>query len=237
MRTNSAAPVARREVNGTRTVASALGVCVGVSGLDHGFFEALQGNTATPGLIVQAIGPAQRMWIHGTEEAFTIVPNFLVTGILAMVVGVLTIAWSIGFIDRPNGSRVLLLLGGLLFLVGGGIGMLVFLLFGWAVARRIHRPLTWWRSVLPAGVWQDPRAGVAGTCRRRPGAVRLRPRGRDRRRRSRGVRSGAGARHLLVRAPGDARCPGPSRSSARPSRDVAGASAQHPAGASVAHSR
>ena len=151
MRTSSAAPVARRDVNGTRTVASALGVCAGVSGLDHGFFEALQGNTPTSGLIVQAIGPAQRMWIHGTEEAFTLVPNFLVTGILAMVVGLLTIAWSIGFIDRPNGSRVLALLGGLMFLVGGGIGMLVFLLFGWAVARRIHRPLTSWQSVLPAG--------------------------------------------------------------------------------------
>lgn len=150
MRTNSAAAVAGREVNGTRVVASALGVCAGVSGLDHGFFEALQGNTATPGLIVQAIGPAHRMWIHGTEEAFTIVPNFLLTGSLAMVVGVLTIVWSIGFIDRPNGSRVLLLLGGLLFLVGGGIGMVVFLLFGWAVARRIHRPLTWWHSVVPA---------------------------------------------------------------------------------------
>jgi hypothetical protein len=68
-----------------------------------------------------------------------------------MALGLLTIAWSIGFIDRPNGSRVLLLLGGLIFLVGGGIGMLVFLLFGWAVARRIHRPLTWWRSVLPTG--------------------------------------------------------------------------------------
>ncbi len=89
--------------------------------------------------------------VRGTEEAFTLVPNFLVTGILAMVVGVLTIAWSIGFLDRPNGSRVLLLLGGLLFLVGGGIGMVIFLLFGWAVARRIHRPLTWWHSFLPAG--------------------------------------------------------------------------------------
>jgi len=41
--------------------------------------------------------------------------------------------------------------GGAPALVGGGIGMVIFLLFGWAVARRIHRPLTWWRSVLPAG--------------------------------------------------------------------------------------
>jgi hypothetical protein len=53
-----AARSARREPNGTRVTASMFGVCVGVSGLDHGFFEALQGNTATPGLIVQAIGPA-----------------------------------------------------------------------------------------------------------------------------------------------------------------------------------
>jgi hypothetical protein len=143
---------ARREVNGMRVIASMFGVCVGVSGLDHGLFEALQGNTATPGLIVQAIGPAQRMWIHGTEEAFTIVPNFLATGVASMVVGAVTIAWSVGFIDRPNGSRVLLLLGGLMFLVGGGIGMLPFLVLAWAVARRIHRPMASWKSVLPIEV-------------------------------------------------------------------------------------
>ncbi len=152
MGANPTAPITGRAVSGTKAVAAALGVCVGVSGLDHGFFEALQGNTATPGLIVQAIGPAQRMWIHGTEEAFTLVPDFLVTGILAMVVGLITIAWSIQYIDRPNGSRVLLLLGGLLFLVGGGIGMLVFLLFGWSVARRIHRPLAWVPSFVPGVV-------------------------------------------------------------------------------------
>lgn len=137
------------KIKGTKAVAAALGVCVGVSGLDHGFFEVLQGNTATPAFIVQAIGPAQRMWIYGTEEAFTLVPNFLVTGFLAMVAGLLTILWSLRCVDRPNGGRVLLLLGGLMFLVGGGIGMLVFLLAGWLVARRIHRPLTWVPSRLP----------------------------------------------------------------------------------------
>jgi hypothetical protein len=143
---------AQPRMNGTRAVAAALGVCVGLSGLDHGLFETLQGNTPTPGLIVQAIGPAQRMWVYGTEEAFTIVPNFLVTGLLAMLVGLLTVIWSVRYLDRPNGSQVLLLLGGLLFLVGGGIGMLVFLLAAWLVARRIHRPLTWLTSRLPATV-------------------------------------------------------------------------------------
>ncbi len=140
------------ERTGTRAVAAALGVAVGVSGLDHGLFEALQGNTATPGLIVQAIGPEQRMWAYGTEEALTIVPNFFVTGLLAIALGVLTIVWSLRFIDRPRGASVLVLLGGLLFLVGGGIGMLVFVAFGWAVARRIGRTLFLPRFLRPAGV-------------------------------------------------------------------------------------
>jgi hypothetical protein len=141
---------AEPQINGTKAAAAVLGICVGLSGLDHGFFEALQGSTPTQGLIVQAIGPAQRMWIYGTEEAFTIVPNYLLTGLLAMLVGLATIIWSVRYLDRPNGSRILLLLGGLMFLVGGGIGMLVFLLAGWLVARRVHRPLTWLPSRLPA---------------------------------------------------------------------------------------
>lgn len=125
---------------GVRAVARALGLAVGVSGLDHGFFEALQGPVPTSGFVVQAIGPAQRMWSYGTEEAFTVVPNFLATGLLAMVLGLLAIVWSLRFLDRPRGSLVLLLIGGLLFLVGGGVAMLVPLVAGWAVARRIQRP-------------------------------------------------------------------------------------------------
>src|SRR5450759_2876290 len=127
MQTSQAAPGSSwHEVNATRVFASALGVLAGLSGLDHGFFETLQGNASTPGLFVQSIGPAQRMWLYGTEDAFTLVPNFLATGILAMAVGVLIIVWSIGFIDRGNGSRVFLLLGALLFLVGGGVAQVGF---------------------------------------------------------------------------------------------------------------
>jgi hypothetical protein len=132
----------RGDVNAMRVVASALGVGVGVSGLDHGLFEIMRGNTPTSTLIVKAIGPEQQMWLHGTEEAFTIVPNFLATGILAVAVALAIIVWSVGFIDRPNGSRTLLGLGALLFAVGGGIGMVIFLALGWAISRRIHRPLS-----------------------------------------------------------------------------------------------
>lgn len=129
-----------RRRDGRRVVAAALGVCVGLSGLDHGTFEVMQGNTPTPGMLIPAIGPAQQMWEHGTEDAFTLVPNHLATGTLAIVVGIMMVIWAVGFLDRPGSDRVFLALGVLLFAVGGGIGMLAFLLFGWAVARRIGRP-------------------------------------------------------------------------------------------------
>jgi hypothetical protein len=134
----------------TGAVASAVGIMVGISGLDHGTFELLQGNVATPSLIVQAIGPDQRMWVYGTEEAMTLAPTFLLAGILTLLVAVATIVWSIAFIGRPRGSLVFLLLGLALLLVGGGVGMVVFLLVGWAVARRVGRPVTWWRGLVPA---------------------------------------------------------------------------------------
>lgn len=129
-----------RQRDGRRVVAGGLGACVGLSAIDHGVFEVLQGNTPTPGLLIPAIGPAQQLWEHGTEDAFTLVPNHLATGLLAIAVGAVTLVWSVAFLDRPHGDRVLLALGLTSFAVGGGVGMLVFLAFGWAVARRIGQP-------------------------------------------------------------------------------------------------
>ena len=141
-----------QDVNATRAIASALGVLVGISGLDHGLFETLQGNTPTAGLIVSAIGPLQRMWVYGTEEAFTLVPNFFATGILAMTIGLLVIVWSIAFIGRRNGRSIFLLLAVLLFLVGGGVAQAGLAGLCWAVCGRIDNPPTWCRKLLPADV-------------------------------------------------------------------------------------
>jgi hypothetical protein len=146
-----------RDLSATRVIASALGVCAGISGLDHGFFEILQGNKATGGLIIQAIGPDQRMWANGTEEALTIVPNFLATGILAVAAGLALIVLSIFFIDRPFGSRAFALIGAMLFLAGGGIAQVWFAIIGLILATRIGKPsrrLGKWRlSRALAGHW------------------------------------------------------------------------------------
>jgi len=136
----------------TRAIAATLGVIFGIGGMGHGFFEALQGYTPTNGLMIEAIGEANRMWSYGSEPAFTVIPNFLITGIAAMMVSIAVIIWSAGFLHRKNGPLIFLLLFILLFLVGGGIGQVLFFTTGWAFSTRINKPLTWWRKVFPAGM-------------------------------------------------------------------------------------
>lgn len=131
------------------SIVSTLGVIFGLGGMGHGFFEALQGNTPTTGYVIDAIGAENRMWLHGNEPAFTIIPNFLVTGIIAMLVGLAIIIWSAGFMHKKYGSSIFLALFVLLFLVGGGIGQVIFFTIGWALSTRIHKPLNWWKKVLP----------------------------------------------------------------------------------------
>jgi hypothetical protein len=135
-----------------QSIVATLGIIFGIGGIGHGFFEALQGNTATNGYVIDAIGEANRMWLHGNELAFTIIPNFLLTGIAAMLVGIVVIIWSAGFMHKKHASLIFLSLFILLFLVGGGIGQVIFFMFGWAMSTRIGRPLNWWRKVLPAGM-------------------------------------------------------------------------------------
>jgi hypothetical protein len=136
----------------TRTITATLGVIFAIGGMSHGFFEILQGNTPTNGLIIDAISESMRRWPHGSETAFTLIPNFLVTGIAAIGVSLAIIVWSLGYLHTKHGATIYLLLFILLFLVGGGIGQIVFFTVGWAFATRINKPLTWWRKALPEGV-------------------------------------------------------------------------------------
>jgi hypothetical protein len=134
----------------TKIIVSTIGIILGISGLDHGIFEILQGDRPTDGLLINAIGPDHIMWEHGGEGAFTILPTFLLTGILAITVGIAMIVWSLWFIDKKRGPLVFFLLNLLLFLFGGGIGapVLIYPAAGIA-ATHIHEPLIWWRKILP----------------------------------------------------------------------------------------
>jgi hypothetical protein len=136
----------------TKVIVATLGSIFGLSGMSHGFFEILQGNAPTEGMFIAAIGEAQRMWPHGDEYAFTLIPNFLITGIVAILVSLAIVVWSIGFTHKKHGSIGLFLLFVLLLLVGGGVAQIIFFPFICLVSTRINQPLKWWRKVLSAKV-------------------------------------------------------------------------------------
>jgi len=134
-----------RNISATRMVASTLGVFGGLMSMEHGFFETLQGNHSPNSIIIDAIGNQANSAFQGSEPALTIIPNFLVTGILAMIVSPIVIVWAAKFIQRKNGVFFLILLSTILFLFGGGLAPLLILVIASAVATRINKPLTFWR--------------------------------------------------------------------------------------------
>ena len=126
----------------TRIITTVLGITLASGGLTHGIFEILQGNVRTDGFIVQAIGPLHRMWRHGTEEAFTLIPNFLFTGIVAVIMSIFIIIWSAFYAHKKYGPAIFLILFIMLTLTGGGIGHIVFFLTVWAYSRKLNKPLS-----------------------------------------------------------------------------------------------
>ena len=86
--------------------------------------------------IIQAIGDAQQMWLYGTEEAFTIIPNFLSTGILAVGASAAMLVWSVGYVQAKHGALVFLLLFLLLIII---IFFLIVLLLLLLLDRRPQR--------------------------------------------------------------------------------------------------
>lgn len=112
------------------------GVLVGLGGIIHGVAEVLQGNRPTEGLLLDSIG------------AFTLIPNYLATGVAAIFVGLAVLVWTIGFIRTKHWATVFLILSIALFLTGGGVAQVFLFLVAWGVGTQIHQPLTWWRKTL-----------------------------------------------------------------------------------------
>lgn len=128
----------------TRITAAALGTAAGIAGLEHGIFEILQGDIPTPGLVIASIGPPcipEEAW-NACEPAMTILPGFLSSGTLTVLISLAVLVWSLAFIQRRHGGLVLILLSIALLLVGGGFFPPVIGICGGAAGTHINRPLT-----------------------------------------------------------------------------------------------
>lgn len=142
----------------TRTAAAALGIFAGFGGPEHGVFEIMRGNVRPEGLMIASMGPPcnpEEVW-HMCEPAMTVVPSYLITGILAVIIGIATMIWAGFFVQRRRGGLILMLLSVALLLTGGGIFPPVIGIVAGAIGTRIHVPVTrrpTWLTRLLAKAW------------------------------------------------------------------------------------
>jgi hypothetical protein len=142
----------------TRVVAGALGALVGLAGVEHGVGEVLQGSGRPDGLVIESWPEAAAFEVLSGEPAMTMVPDLLVTGVLAILVGLMVAVWSIWFIGYHRGGLVLIGLSVLLLLVGGGLFPPLMGIALGGVASRMGRdaarpPRPWRRVIAPAWPW------------------------------------------------------------------------------------
>ena len=106
----------------TRIVATSLGILAGLAGLKHGIFEFIQGDIHPSNLMFPSIGSPcipDKAW-NACEPAMMILPNFFAAGILTIIVSILILVWTAGFVFYNEDGRILILLSIVLLLVGGG---------------------------------------------------------------------------------------------------------------------
>jgi hypothetical protein len=132
----------------TKTVTTWFGIAAGGAGIEHGIFEILQGvaspNTQPEGLMIASMGPPcvpEEIW-NACEPAMTIIPKFLITGILATMIGLVILIWSIFFIQWKYGGLGLILLSIALLLFGGGLFPPLIGIIGGIAGIKINKPLT-----------------------------------------------------------------------------------------------
>ncbi len=108
-----------------------------LTAITHGIMEISRGNAPTGGHLLKDIG------------AFTLIQNYLVTGIFTVSIGISVIIWCLCYIETKHGASIFLVLCVILFLAGGGFAQVIVFLITWALATRINKPQPWWRNILP----------------------------------------------------------------------------------------
>ena len=126
--------------NATRITVSTFGVMMGLAGLEHGIGEILQGNTAPAGIMFPSWPESEFFSNVAGEPAMSIIPNLLVTGMLACFMSLTYLLWVTRFVQRKHAGQVLSLLAIIMLLVGGGIFPPVIAIFIGILATKINTP-------------------------------------------------------------------------------------------------
>jgi len=109
----------------TALFASILGSLVGFAGIGHGFLAASQGFENSNSVYLEKSG------------SFSVIPNYLITGIIAIIIGSFIIFWSIKYISSKNGPKIFIISSILMIVIGGGLAAIVYAPITFIVALKI----------------------------------------------------------------------------------------------------
>ena len=130
----------------TQVTVSTFGAMMALAGIEHGIGEILQGDRAPSGIMFPSWPGSTFFRSVAGEPAMTIIPNLLVTGILAVLFSLIYLAWATQFVQRKHAGLILMLLAIVMLLVGGGIFPPVIGIFIGVLGTRINTPSTRWRT-------------------------------------------------------------------------------------------
>jgi hypothetical protein len=98
-----------------------MGAWMGLAGIEHGIGEMLQGRIVPEGIMIQSWPEAAFFKSLAGEPAMTILPDVLLTGILAAFFSLVFSLWSVFFARHRYGGAGMMLLAIPMLLFGGGI--------------------------------------------------------------------------------------------------------------------
>ncbi|MBN1261230.1 MAG: hypothetical protein JXB35_11170 [Anaerolineae bacterium] len=125
----------------SRIVATTLGGLGALLGMAHGVFEILQGNRIPGGVMINAIGPPcqAETTAHACWPAMTLIPNFRITGVVAVLVALAVLIWATALVHKKHGGVILIALSLAMIPVGGGFIPAFYGVFGGIAGTRIRR--------------------------------------------------------------------------------------------------
>ena len=145
---NKSAPTNK---SAARITASTFGFLSGLGGITHGIGEMLQGNVTPSGIVINSWTQGPIATNMGGEPAMAIVPNLLVTGLLTIYFSLVTIVWSVLFVQRKHGGLILILLSIAMLLVGAGFAPPIMGILAGVAGLGINAR-RWWGTRLPINI-------------------------------------------------------------------------------------